>query len=289
MYSSDLVSLDGPTSSQGNTLDFAVEFGQFYTNALRGTGRTVGIINEVGATQFTNVDGSGAPLGSQVRDLFEVTFTATASGLARFIGDPADIFPQQDTLLFQPTTVVNPNDIRYDVKELLISAAATGTAASEFQNQDNRFDVNNDGHVSPIDALSVINQLNQTGAMSLAGEAGSAGFSRRSFVDVNGDQFVTPMDALLVINALNRNAAATPSGELFASGNRTSNPTTSDADRASDEFFAAIGSEKASDFGSNSSSQRAGSIDWAASDSDDEEENDVIDGILLDVTEEWNG
>ncbi len=64
-------------------------------------------------------------------------------------------------------------------------------------------DVNNDGIVSPLDALLVINELNQhsisdpaTGRLPLPTTASYA------FIDVSGDNFISPLDALLVINSL---------------------------------------------------------------------------------------
>jgi hypothetical protein len=76
---------------------------------------------------------------------------------------------------------------------------------SSWQNQANRFDVNNDGAVSPIDALLVINDLNLKGARSLA-----ASDATPPFIDVNGDGNASPIDALQVINAIE---ALTSEGE----------------------------------------------------------------------------
>jgi hypothetical protein len=62
-------------------------------------------------------------------------------------------------------------------------------------------DVNNDGVVSPLDALIIINRLNGGSAAPT-----SSPFVHVPFVDVNGDGACTAMDALLVINALNSRA-----------------------------------------------------------------------------------
>lgn len=58
-----------------------------------------------------------------------------------------------------------------------------------------KHDVSGDGHVTPYDALTVINALNR---QSLAGLPCS-----EACPDVNGDGILTPYDALLVINRLN--------------------------------------------------------------------------------------
>ncbi|QDV68274.1 Serine-aspartate repeat-containing protein D precursor [Rosistilla carotiformis] len=281
LYSASTLAVSPRSTTQTSALDFNIEFGEFYTNVQRGTAGTVGIINEVGATQFTNTDGSGAPLGSQLRDLMAIQFVATATGIATFVGDPADISPAQDTLLFEADPKVVPIDqIRYDRKSITISAATT-TIGPEYQNPVNRYDVNNDGTVSPIDALSVINQLNLNGSSQLMAEGESANANRR-FVDVNGDQFVSPIDALMVINALNNQAG------LFASGEAPSIAASVTAESeapANDQVFAELAVEKTSQFDSTTSSDAA-SLGWLAStDSDDEE--DAIDQFVDDITQEW--
>ena len=76
----------------------------------------------------------------------------------------------------------------------------------------NAWDVNADGHVSPLDALLVINRLNATGTTSLPDimieyEAAAP------FLDVSGDRVVSPLDALWVINRLNQNRDGAGEGE----------------------------------------------------------------------------
>ena len=73
---------------------------------------------------------------------------------------------------------------------------------SMWQNQRNPLDVNDDGFISPMDVLLIINDINSFGARSLLGTL--PGNSLPSyFIDVNGDYKSTPMDILLVINYLN--------------------------------------------------------------------------------------
>jgi len=62
-------------------------------------------------------------------------------------------------------------------------------------------DVNNDGLTSPVDALFVINLLNDSASPRLA--ATPAGEPTPIFFDVNGDGVLSPFDALLVLNTLN--------------------------------------------------------------------------------------
>ncbi len=60
-------------------------------------------------------------------------------------------------------------------------------------------DVNDDGTVSAIDALLIINLINSNTPSALIG----SNLSSPPFVDVSNDAFLTSLDALLVINAIN--------------------------------------------------------------------------------------
>jgi Dockerin type I domain len=75
-----------------------------------------------------------------------------------------------------------------------------------WQNPLNRFDVNGDATISPVDALQVINELNNRvltigGAFKPPGSIPSSAFR---FLDTNGSGSISPLDALLVINRLNQ-------------------------------------------------------------------------------------
>ncbi len=69
-------------------------------------------------------------------------------------------------------------------------------------------DVSDDGSVSAIDALLIINMINATGAGPLPPPSGSS--APPPFVDVVADNFVAPNDVLAVINYIN---AHPPRGE----------------------------------------------------------------------------
>lgn len=71
--------------------------------------------------------------------------------------------------------------------------------AAGFQNPLVSLNVNDDQHITPLDALLVIGHLNNRGA----GAVPDARQPNDPYVDVNGDGNVTPLDALLVIGALN--------------------------------------------------------------------------------------
>ncbi len=73
--------------------------------------------------------------------------------------------------------------------------------AADWQNAINRLDVNMSGLVEPLDALIVINDINQHGTRVL--DSKPVNYSGPLF-DVNGDGNMSPLDALIVINSLNR-------------------------------------------------------------------------------------
>ena len=64
-----------------------------------------------------------------------------------------------------------------------------------WQNSIKREDVNKDGQVSPLDALSIINYLNDP----------INSLNSLLFLDVNNDDHVSPIDALIIINSINQN------------------------------------------------------------------------------------
>ena len=74
----------------------------------------------------------------------------------------------------------------------------------------NSEDINNDGIVSPLDALLVINYLNENGVRELPVPSESE--SPPPYWDSSGDGWVTSLDALRVINFLNAQAAAEGEG-----------------------------------------------------------------------------
>ncbi len=77
------------------------------------------------------------------------------------------------------------------------------------QNPTEAMDVNADGFISPIDALLIINFLNNNDGDGSVGSLPPP----PPYRDVNGDNFITPIDALMVINILNNSLASGGEGE----------------------------------------------------------------------------
>lgn len=80
--------------------------------------------------------------------------------------------------------------------------ASDGFFGTNFQrnNADLPFDSNNDGAVTAVDALLIINQINSYGP----GLAPAPPVNLGGMLDTNNDGYITSLDALLVINRLNQ-------------------------------------------------------------------------------------
>lgn len=92
-------------------------------------------------------------------------------------------------------------------------AIVTVHVRSRFQNPKNPHDTDGDDHISPLDALFGVNQLNEKGPRTLTDDdmviAG-----RRRYIDVNGDGTHSPVDVLAVINQLNAKTPDAVEGEF---------------------------------------------------------------------------
>jgi hypothetical protein len=91
-----------------------------------------------------------------------------------------------------------------------------------FQNPVRRFDVNNSGRVTPLDALQIINAIGRNDGNNIFLDQLPLPADLPPFPDVNGDGVVSSLDALQVINELGRlpNSAG-GSSELVAEGEWT--------------------------------------------------------------------
>ena len=115
------------------------------------------------------------------------------------------------------------------------SDGSTGGHLLTYQNAASPLDVNNDGHISPLDALLVINRLNRAGTSAVPSIMVQYDVPA-PYWDVTGDHFVSPKDALVVINALNRQGGqgeGEGEGDILA-GNGTWAPATPATDRPVD-------------------------------------------------------
>ena len=96
-----------------------------------------------------------------------------------------------------------PNQLQFTSNQAAPSVAAPSVAGA-LTNPSIASDVNKDKVVSALDALLVINELNQKGSRQLSGRD----LALADMIDVNGDGWVTAMDALMIINNINEQVAA---------------------------------------------------------------------------------
>jgi len=91
--------------------------------------------------------------------------------------------------------------MEWDIVDRGLGLEFSDPAMDMFHNDQRPMDTNDDGTMGPIDALLVINHLNQHPSMLLPSRAENTAGLR--MVDVTGNRWVTPLDAMLVINRLN--------------------------------------------------------------------------------------
>jgi hypothetical protein len=88
-----------------------------------------------------------------------------------------------------------------------------GTSGDGWQNPTNRYDINNDGNVNPLDALILIQALNNhlfpTGLLPQPAPSNPS-----DYYDVNGDGILNPQDLLAEIQYLNAQAALRAKGAV---------------------------------------------------------------------------
>lgn len=222
-------------TNQADDYDFDVAINSNYTGVIgAGTAARRGIIDEFGAAFATiPTSPSGIPNPGSIATLF---FNAVAPGVANVVGSPADTFPAHDTLLLDEDDPVDVSRIRYDSLQIVVGS---GGASSALQNVILPQDVNNDGSVSTIDALLIINTMNRE-----ATAEGESITSSQYYTDVNGDAKTSAVDALQVINYLTRQRE-----DQFMNSEQVAQPVSSsatDQSSSADAVFAGLDQEDVS-------------------------------------------
>ena len=168
--------------------------GQIFTDIQHSDASVAGLLDEVGGVQGGI---SNFVRGSQFMELFTVDFIATKSTVGRGITlelNQADVHPLHDTVVISPPTAISGDHSFFGVANLTIQAPAF-----EWHNYLQPADVNQDGYISAVDALHIVNHLNTFGAHQLP----ATKHSGMPWIDVDQDQWVSPADAISVINHLN--------------------------------------------------------------------------------------
>jgi VCBS repeat-containing protein len=84
----------------------------------------------------------------------------------------------------------------------------------KWHNTNRPLDVNDDGSISPLDALIIFNRLNSVGPGQVPADAPLG----PPFLDTTGDNAVSPLDALLIFNVLNNPEGAGEGGAVVRLG-----------------------------------------------------------------------
>ncbi len=132
------------------------------------------------------------------------TMTVSASGTSAISG--VSLYDANMDLLGSGSTQVSSAvtaGTQYFAK-VTGNSAAVDVNFSNHINQQALLDANQDGVLSPLDALDIINNLNSHGTHAVALTQGNPDI----YLDTNLDGNITPIDALNVINALNAAAPA---------------------------------------------------------------------------------
>lgn len=123
----------------------------------------------------------------------------------------ATVDPQTGRITYQQTDPLfsGSDTFRYRVRDNdgqlsnEATVAVTITPVRYWQNPSNRFDVNGDGSVSPIDVLQIVNRLNRNQPLPIPPTPTD---QPAPYLDVNGSNTIEPNDALQLINVLNAGA-----------------------------------------------------------------------------------
>ena len=166
-------------------------------------------------------DGDRADFGTATRQPFLVSVTTS---LGQAIGSPTVI---HDTANFASIGQLTYMPLSLGTSELSVTVTDAGWDTL-FGNDDDRaftrtfqvtvvdpssnlwhnsaapLDVDGDGATAPLDALLIVNYLNEVGIGALP----TRSRSEPPYVDVNNDNSASPLDVLLVINAINLNSSA---------------------------------------------------------------------------------
>jgi hypothetical protein len=282
LYDKNLVNVQTSPSGLGFQIEFAAG-PNGYSNGKSGDIRIPGLINEVGSFQD-----SASPLGTSELLQFSIRMRANTPGTARFIADPADISPFHDSLLYSdPRNKVPYNQISYIPADLTIIGGSGSGGGEGNTNPYDRFDVNDDGFVSPIDALILVNRVNSNGGGALGnggGEGESSG--ERFYVDVNEDGFLSPLDILWVVNRINGSNAG-GEGESPMQAAPAIEVSTSDPGTLVDIPFAApsnwVSRPKTPAWVANSNVNTSDVDNLLAAYSAEEEQDQTVDGLVDDL------
>jgi len=239
------LSYDPRHSSELQSLGFGEVLVDSFTYTISGTNGTtatatvtvtVAGVNDAPAVENPNSDQRIMPTLAFSLTIPEETFVDLENDALSYNASLEDDSALPGWLIFDPQTrTFSGTPIVSDIGTVTIAVTATDNGEpnlsatdvfsiaiyNPYQNPVDPCDVNDDGWVTPIDALIVINELNKNGSRRLPMPP-EPPLVPPPYPDVNGDLHVSPIGALLIINRLN---ASGGEGEASA---RTINPLAAD-------------------------------------------------------------
>lgn len=188
---------------------------QPHAGDFNGDGR--GEVALLDATSGTLRRAQGAPLAI-------ATTGATAKGQVVFgdwgnLGRSMPGWFAPDTGIFTPSLVWGPDPLvspLYVVPSANVNAHLDLVRELPWRNDKQPLDVNEDGLLTPLDAMLVLSAVNTYGARALPDFRAASQAS--GFLDSSGDGNLSPLDALLIINGLNASPAPQVQGEVLPEG-----------------------------------------------------------------------
>ena len=163
---------------------------------------------------------SGGPIGDRTLASGDVSFTqgfeARADGTLVTLTIDTTGIPAGSYEFRLVATQIGSSSFRRADGSSFSQVIKNGTlqVRSIWQNPNDPNDINDDGRITPLDALLLLNELSKRGSRELT--MPSLGEAPFPFYDVNGDGYTSPKDALNVINCLNGAACVTTPAPILA-------------------------------------------------------------------------
>ncbi len=132
--------------------------------------------------------------------------TAPTSGSVRILTDGRIEYtpPKDQRFTATFTYTVKDND------EVVSNTALVSVKVfAAYQNQLNALDVDADGSITPLDVLTLVNDINRNGLRDLPDAVPASA----PYLDTNGNGKLDPLDVLEIVNYINRNKARGAEGE----------------------------------------------------------------------------
>lgn len=170
-------------------------------------------INEVGRDSANDlmVDGKELPWlqdvdvdGNELSDVWTESWDVTYRDVVLLDGNNSVV----DVYNLTENNLAEADDYAALRTKLIDAAMAE---QKPWQNPTNRFDVNNDGHVVPLDVLLQINSIETDGSRKLPPPTGTE--LEAPFYDCDGDGWLAPIDVLLAVNYIEDNNGESAEGE----------------------------------------------------------------------------